>query len=315
VHVQRANSAKEVEMSKRVMRVAAGVLAVALGPGVVLAQSQDQGAQGAQRAQQAQPAPDDKTSQGAPSEAGKEGSKEGSKEASKPRPAVQVTVGGQKTTVTEGPVWFEWTGSESLTRAGVQAVRESSLQVAASSAEAAVRVTVTGELVLIGGPRYHRGAKASLAEVVDRANKIDSSRGPDSSDVRRIAGDAAIAGAVVQRAGLGSTLSSVALADVFGSIVKASGLSGWLNTKLVGDPRGTCFSGCATWNDVKQTAYIVVRVQRGDQAAQEARIMSQANDSQLVVDEVVQRGLDAVWALFPVPTAKAATGAGAVALN
>jgi len=52
-------------MSKRVMRVAAGVLAVALGPGVVLAQSQDQGAQGAQRAQQAQPAPDDKTSQGA----------------------------------------------------------------------------------------------------------------------------------------------------------------------------------------------------------------------------------------------------------
>jgi len=301
-------------MSKRVMRVAAGVLAVALGPGVVLAQSQDQGAQGAQRAQQAQPAPDDKTSQGAPSEAGKEGSKEGSKEASKPRPAVQVTVGGQKTTVTEGPVWFEWTGSESMTRLGGHAVRYSGLQAASSAAEAPVKVTVSGELVLMGGPKFYRGARAPLATVFERSVKLDKSRSFDDLDAKRLAMDSALAAGIAQSP-VSAAVKGLVIGDVVLAMLETTGIGGWVNTKLVGDPRGICLSRCETWNFVAQTAYVRVQIQQGSQPPQEVRIMARANGEMLVIDEVVQRAVDAVWALFPVPTAKAATGAGAVALN
>jgi hypothetical protein len=285
---------------KQVMMVT-GLLCAALGQGV-LAQGQDQGGQVAPAAQPAQAAQAAAPAQPAAGD-----------QASKPRPAVQVTVGGQKASVTEGPVWFEWAGSESLTRMGLAAARDRNVQAAASRQEAVVRVTVSGELVLIGGPKFHRGTRAPLAEVVERAAKLDGSRSFDASDAKRIAADGAIAAGVV-KAGLGTAVSGLALADVFIAISDATGVKGWFNTKLVGDPRGICISNCATWNHVKQTAYIVVRVEREDRTSQEVRIMSQATGDELVVNDVVQGGLEAVWALFSQPAAKAAASGGTVAV-
>jgi len=223
-------------------------------------------------------------------------------EAPKPaRPAVTVTVGGQKTTIAESPVWFEWTGSEAMSKLGWNAIRERGLQAAASRSSAAVRVTVSGELALIGGPKFYRGVRAPLADVVEKAAKLDGKRSADASDARRVAVDSAVATGVMS-AGLGAVASGLALADVFVSIADATGFRGWFNSKVAGDPRGLCFgSACETWNQVKQTAYVRVVVQRGDQASQEVRIMSQANGEVLVIDDVVDQALAAVWDLFPAP--------------
>jgi hypothetical protein len=264
-------------MIKRNVCVAAAMAAAMVMSGAVLAQGQEE-------AKAAPVASEPAKAAEAPKQA---------------RPAVTVTVGGQKTSIAESPVWFEWTGSEALTKLGSQAALDRGLQAAASSSAAAVRVTVSGELALIGGPKFYRGVRAPLADVVDKAAKLDGKRSADASDARRIAVDSAVATGVIS-AGLGAVASGLALADVFVSIADATGFRGWFNSKVAGDPRGLCFgSHCETWNQVKQTAYVRVVVQRGDQASQEVRIMSQANSEVLVIDDVVDQALAAVWALFP----------------
>ena len=239
-------------------------------------------------------------------------------EASKPRPAVQVTVGGQKTSVTNGPVWFEWTGSEAMTRLGGHAVRQSGLQAASSAAEAPVKVTVSGELTLMGGPKFHRGARAPLAAVFERAVKLDGSRAFDELDAKRLTLDAAVAAGIAQSP-VSLALKGLAVGDVVLSLLQSTGVGGWFNTKLVGDPRGICLSRCETWNHVKQTAYVRVQIQQGSQPSQEVRIMAIANGETLVIDEVVQRAVDAVWALFTsaaaVPAQAAAAGSAAAPGN
>lgn len=239
----------------------------------------------------------------------------GAKETAKPRPAVQVTVGGQKASVTEGPVWFEWTGSEAMTRLGGHAVRQSGLQAAGSGAEAPVKVTVSGELTLMGGPKFYRGARAPLAAVFERAVKLDGSRSFDELDAKRLTLDAAVAAGIAQSS-VSMALKGLAVGDVVLSMLESTGIGGWFNTKLVGDPRGICLSRCETWNFVKQTAYVRVQIQQGSQPAQEVRIMATANGETLVIDEVVQRAVDAVWALFPTSAAKtAAPGSSSMAGN
>ncbi|MEY3286646.1 MAG: hypothetical protein RL500_1376 [Pseudomonadota bacterium] len=237
----------------------------------------------------------------APSPAASAPGKEAASEASKPaRPTVTVTVGGQKTRITESPVWFEWTGSEAMTKLGGHAMRERGVQAATSSGQAALKVTVSGELTLMGGPKFYRGARAPLAAVFENAAKLDKSRSFDELDAKRLAVDSAVAGAISQ-SGVSVALKALAIGDVAVSLLQSTGLIGWLNAKTVGDPRGVCISRCETWNVVTQTAYVRVQIQRGDQAPDEVRIMARAAAEALVIDEVVQRAVAAVWDLFPAP--------------
>jgi hypothetical protein len=285
---------------KQVM-MASGLLCAVLGQGV-LAQGQDQGGQVAPAAQPAQAAPAAPAAQPAAGD-----------QAAKPRPAVTVTVGGSKTGITESPVWFEWTGSEAMTKLGGHAMRERGVQAATSSGQAALKVTVSGELTLMGGPKFYRGARAPLATVFERAAKLDKSRAFDELDAKRLAVDAAVAGAVSQ-SGVNVAFKALAIGDVAVSLLDSTGLIGWLNSKTVGDPRGVCLSRCETWSVVTQTAYVRVQFQRGDQAPDEVRIMARAAGEALVIDEVVQQAVAAVWDLFPQPAAKAAASGGAVAV-
>jgi hypothetical protein len=188
------------------------------------------------------------------------------------------------------------------------AVWQSGLQAASSAAEVPVKVTVSGELPLLGGPNFYRGVRAPLAAVFERAVKLDGSRAFDELDAKRLTLDAAVAAGISQSP-VSLALKGLALGDMVLSILQSTGIGGWVNTKLVGDTRGICLSRCEMWIHVKQTAYFRVRIQQGTQPPREVRIMATANGETLVIDEVVQRAVDAVWALFPAAAAVSAQGA------
>lgn len=204
-----------------------------------------------------------------------------------PEGSITVKANGQVSLAPEsaGAVFVTFEGSKTLTERLIEAAKGRGLTVVDDAATAKTTITMSGELVLIGGPKFYRGKRWSLGEVSEQALVLDGTRPADAADVFRVATDAALAKASYES--VASTfLKGVNLSALVSSLGEASGVGAWFNKAVAGDPRGVCLSKCADWLKTKQTAYVKVTVV---QAGQERKInvMGQAHEETLAPEEVV----------------------------
>lgn len=128
-------------------------------------------------------------------------------------------------------------------------------------------------ILVISGDFWSKGkynvAPMELGPIFDSA-QIAANRSYKIGDDRRNALDAAIlfTGAEAFSSGYFNQMG----AGIIESISKASGISGWVNEKLVGDPKGICFKDCEEREYSRQRARVEVKVYKdGHQIARFGR--------------------------------------------
>lgn len=192
-----------------------------------------------------------------------------------------------------GPVFIEFAGSATLSAKLIEAARAGGFDVVDDAFKAKTVLRIVGELSLVGGPKFYRGIKFPLGEVTEKAlASHDGKRGATAGEV---------GGAVMLS--LGTQLATSALGVGFGVsnlaviIGDMTGVRGWMNTKLTGDPRGWCLSRCADWNKVLQTAELKISWET-DGNRQSATVSSKAFAEALVPDALVNAALSPVFGMF-----------------
>lgn len=195
-----------------------------------------------------------------------------------------------------GPVFIEFDGSPLMSAKLAETARAAGFVVVERSQDARTVVRVTGELSLNGGPKFYRGIKFPLGSVSEKA--LAEHDGKRDTTAREIGGVAMLA--------VGTQLATTTLGVGFGIsnlsmiIGDMTGIRGWGNTKLTGDPRGWCLSRCSDWNKVNQVVDVRVTWETGGQK-QSATATSKAFSETLVPDALVNSAISPVFAMFSPP--------------
>lgn len=188
------------------------------------------------------------------------------------------------------PLFVEFDRSPALTKAMVSALEAQGIQTTPERSAAKATLSIRGELVLVGGPAFHKGAKVALGEATERTlTAAASSRATTPGEAANTAAGVALNVAALQAATtpFWSGLAVSRMAEVLG---EASGVKGAFNTALTGDPRGICLSRCEDWKKVKQSAYAFVTF-TGPEGKQEIRVLASAFTETLAPEEVVAEAL------------------------
>jgi hypothetical protein len=92
-------------------------------------------------------------------------------------------------------------------------------------------------------------------------------------------------------AALGSAMNNftrgLAIGGMANTLGDVSGMKGWFNNAVAGDPRGICLSRCDEWNKVNQSVYVSVRLEAGG-AKEEVRVVAKAFSETVAPDQVIQ---------------------------
>lgn len=165
----------------------------------------------------------------------------------------------------------------------------------APEGQGAYTLLVEGTVVMSGGPDYHRGLKISLGELSERGV---SQPGPDNSvrvgDVTGGAVSVGVANAILQSGG-SAFFAGLNLGSFAKLVGDATGVRGWFNRKVSGDPRGFCLSRCEDWNKVRQAVYLRAELKRGEEM-QSARVAARAFGEALVVEQMVGEAFEGLMA-------------------
>ena len=98
--------------------------------------------------------------------------------------------------------------------------------------------------------------------------------------------------AAAYNASLNNFARGMAVGGMANALGDATGLHGWFNTAVAGDPRGICLSRCEDWNKVNQTVYLWVTLDSQAAGQKEARILSKAFSETVAPDQVIAFGVD-----------------------
>lgn len=165
--------------------------------------------------------------------------------------------------------------------------------MAGSAEQASTVMRVTGELSLNGGPRFYRGIKFPLGVVSEKA--LAEHDGKRSTTAGEVGGAAMLAiGSQLATTTLGAGLGISNLSMIIGDM---TGIRGWANTKITGDPRGWCLMKCENWNKVSQVVDVKVTWEAGGKK-QTATATSKAFSEALVPDQLVNSAMTPVFGLF-----------------
>jgi hypothetical protein len=164
-------------------------------------------------------------------------------------------------------------------------------------------LSIRGDLVMMGGPVFYKGAKVAMGDATERTLAAAASNrtvtpGEAANTAVGLALDNAALKAATTPFWAGLAVSS--MANVLG---EATGIKGAFNTALTGDPRGICLSRCEDWKKVKQSAYAFVTFTSPD-GKQEIRVLATAFSEALAPEEVVAEALtQAMGAITLLPSA------------
>ena len=192
----------------------------------------------------------------------------------------------------DSPIYAEFQGSPALTQRLREALQARGFELAPDASSSKAALQFRGDIALMGGPKFYKGVKASIGEATEKALMLAKENGQvTTADVVQTT-----AGITLNAAALNASLNNftrgLAISGMANALGDATGLSGWFNTAIAGDPRGICLSRCEDWNKVNQTIYLWVTLESKDARQKEVRILSKAFTETVAPDQVIAFAVD-----------------------
>ena len=192
----------------------------------------------------------------------------------------------------DSPIYADFQGSSALTLRLREALQARGFELAPDAGSSKATLQFRGDMVLMGGPKYHKGVKAPIGETTEKALKLAKESGQvTTADVAQTT-----AGVALNAAALNSSLNNfsrgLAISGIANALGDATGMRAWFNTAVAGDPRGICLSKCEDWNKVNQTVYLSVTLDSQAAGKKEVRILSKAFSETVAPDQVIAFGVD-----------------------
>jgi len=207
----------------------------------------------------------------------------------------------------DSPIYAEFQGSPVLTQRLREALQARGFELATDAASAKAAMLFRGDIVLMGGPKFHKGVKATIGEATEKALRLAKENGQvTTADVVQTTAGVAL-GVAAFNASLNNFTRGLAISGIVNALGEATGVTGRLNTFLVGDPRGICLSRCEDWNKVNQTVYLWVTLDSKTAGKKEVRILSRAFSETVAPDQVIAFGVDKAIELIRIDQVEAST--------
>ena len=185
------------------------------------------------------------------------------------------------------PIYAEFEKSEELTKRLRASLASRGFATVEDRGAAKAELVMSGDLRLMGGPKYYKGLTMPIGEATEKALKEGEQKGQITrGDVVGTAADLAL-GKAGYAASMTSFMKGLNLSFMVASIGEATGLSGKLNQAMGLDPRGVCLSKCETWKLVEQT--VLSRSTLKDGSGEKAvRTMTKITSEIVAPEEVIE---------------------------
>lgn len=207
----------------------------------------------------------------------------------------------------DSPLYAEFQGSPALTQRLREALQAQGFELAPDASSSKATLQFRGDIVLMGGPKFHKGVKAPIGEATEKALKLAKESGQvTTADVVQTTAGAALNAAALN-ASLNNFTRGLAISGLANALGDATGMRAWFNTAVAGDPRGICLSRCEDWNKVNQTVYLWVTLDSKASGQKEVRILSKAFTETVAPDQVIAYGVDKAIELIRIDQAEVST--------
>lgn len=204
------------------------------------------------------------------------------------------------------PLFVEFDRSPALTQALAATLQAQGVRTTPDRSEGKAVLAIRGDVVLLGGPVFHKGTKVPMGEATEKTLAVAASN--RSTTAGEAAGTAVTValGAAALKSATTPFWSGLALGRMADALGESAGVKGAFNTALTGDPRGICLSRCEDWKKVKQSAYAFATLTSAD-GKQDIRVLATAFSETLAPEEVVGEALSKIQASINVPAAATKT--------
>ena len=207
----------------------------------------------------------------------------------------------------DSPIYADFQGSPALTLRLREALQARGFELAQDASSSRATLQFRGDIVLMGGPKFHKGVKAPIGEATEKALKLVKESGQvTTADVVQTTAGVAL-NAAAFNASLNNFTRGLAISGLANALGDATGMRSWFNTAVAGDPRGICLSRCEDWNKVNQTVYLWVTLDSKTSGQKEVRILSKAFSETVAPDQVVTYGVDKAIELIRIGQAEDGT--------
>jgi hypothetical protein len=207
----------------------------------------------------------------------------------------------------DSPIYAEFQGSPALTQRLREALQARGFELALDAGASKATLQFRGDVVLMGGPKFHKGVKAPIGEATEKALKLAKESGQvTTADVVQTTAGVALNAAALN-ASLNNFTRGLAISGLANALGDATGMRAWFNTAVAGDPRGICLSRCEDWNKVNQTVYLWVTLDSKTSGQKEVRVLSKAFSETVAPDQVIAYGVDKAIELIRIDQVDAGT--------
>jgi len=173
-----------------------------------------------------------------------------------------------------------------------EALQARGFELAPDAGSSKATLQFRGDMVLMGGPKFHKGVKAPIGETTEKALKLAKESGQVmTADVVQTTAGVALNAAALN-ASLNNFTRGLAISGIANALGDATGMRSWFNTAVAGDPRGICLSRCEDWNKVDQTVYLWVTLDSKAAGRKEIRILSKAISDTVAPEQVIAYAVD-----------------------
>jgi hypothetical protein len=208
----------------------------------------------------------------------------------------------------DSPIYAEFQVSPALTQRLREALQARGFELAPDASSSKATLQFRGDIVLMGGPKFHKGVKAPSGEATEKALKLaKESSQVTTADVVQTTASVALNAAALN-ASLNNFTRGLAIGGIANALGDATGMRAWFNTAVADDPRGICLSRCDDWNKVDQTIYLWVTLDSKAVGRKEVRILSKAFSEKVAPDQVIAYGVDKAIELIRIDQASADAG-------
>ena len=192
----------------------------------------------------------------------------------------------------DSPIFAEFQGSPALTQRLRESLQARGFELAPDASSSKAALQFRGDIALMGGPKFYKGVKTTIGEATEKSLRLAKENGQvTTADVVQTT-----AGITLNAAALNASLNNftrgLAISGMANALGDATGLSGWFNTAIAGDPRGICLSRCEDWNKVTQAVYLWVTLDSKAARQKEVRILSKAFTETVAPDQVIAFAVD-----------------------
>lgn len=191
------------------------------------------------------------------------------------------------------PLFVEFDRSPALTQALVATLQAQGVRTTPDRSEAKAVLAIRGDVVLLGGPVFHKGTKVPMGEATEKTLAVAAANRGTTAGEAANTGVTVALGAAALRSATTPFWSGLALGRMADALGESTGIKGAFNTALTGDPRGICLSRCEDWKKVKQSAYAFATLIGGD-GKQDIRVLATAFSETLAPEEVVGEALSKI---------------------